>query len=267
MRNRMDARICVKKAPGKGTAVPQAPRNPQTRKLQLYAAALALACLPAAAQTAPNPPPAQAPSPAPTAPHNTSVPAFGGQIQSAPASGTTPASGTAPAETPRWPVNQAPTPAAIKWDNQGLQVTAANSSLRQILTEVATRTGARLEGLASDERVFGQYGPGEARDVIAQLLHGSGYNVLLIGDQGQGTPRQIVLSRRSAAAGAQPGASNDSQDSEDDTEPASDDQPEPQPPPPAAQPQRRMPPGAMGPGPRTGVPLQQPQTPQNQQPQ
>ena len=33
-----------------------------------------------------------------------------------------------------------------------------------------------------DQRVFGTYGRGPARDVIAQLLDGSGYDVLMIGD-------------------------------------------------------------------------------------
>ena len=47
----------------------------------------------------------------------------------------------------------------------------------------------------SDERVFGAYGlRSQARDVLAQLLQGSGYNVIMIGDQGQGTPRQLLLS-------------------------------------------------------------------------
>jgi hypothetical protein len=50
--------------------------------------------------------------------------------------------------------------------------------------------------MGADERVFGIYGPGQVHDVLSQLLEGSGYNVILIGDQGQGTPRQIVLSTR-----------------------------------------------------------------------
>jgi hypothetical protein len=67
--------------------------------------------------------------------------------------------------------------------------------------------------------------------VLSQLLYGSGYNVLIIGDQGQGTPRRIVLSVRPAgpaqpSGNLSPGASN-----EEETE-AEQPQPEPQPAPP-----------------------------------
>jgi len=38
-----------------------------------------------------------------------------------------------------------------------------------------------------------------ARDVLSELLDGSGYNVLMIGDQGQGTPRTLVLTAKGSA--------------------------------------------------------------------
>ena len=72
-------------------------------------------------------------------------------------------------------------------------VNAANSSLAQIMKAIAAETGATVQGMAQDQRIFGIYGPGRARDVISQLLDGSGYNVLMVGDLGQGTPRQILL--------------------------------------------------------------------------
>jgi hypothetical protein len=131
-------------------------------------------------------------------------------------------------EMPKWPANEKPAQATIHWDSKGLSIEAANSSLRQILQEVTTTTGAKVEGLDTDERVFGTYGPGPAKDVISQLLQGTGYNVLMIGDQGQGTPRQIVLSSRHGAA-AQPAATA-ATDSDDDAD--ADEQPQaaPQPP-------------------------------------
>jgi len=101
-----------------------------------------------------------------------------------------------PPELPHWPANSDPTQPAVTWDSHGLRIDAANASLHQILDQVASATGAKVEGMGTDERIFGEYGPGEARDVISQLLHGSGYNLLLIGDQGQGTPREIILSAR-----------------------------------------------------------------------
>jgi hypothetical protein len=134
-------------------------------------------------------------------------------------------------EPPRWPANDKPVQASVTWDSQGLRIDATNSSLQQILQDVATATGAKVEGLAADERVFGAYGPGVARDVLSQLLQGTGYNVLMIGDQGQGTPRQIVLSSRrggDTASSANKGSAGNGDDEAADNE--VDDQPQPAPP-------------------------------------
>jgi hypothetical protein len=100
------------------------------------------------------------------------------------------------APPPDWPVNDKPVDATVVWDSHGLRVDAANSRLDQILKDVSTDTGAKVEGLgSSDVRIFGTYGPGPANEIISQLLNGTGYNVLMIGDQGAGAPRQIVLSK------------------------------------------------------------------------
>jgi hypothetical protein len=97
---------------------------------------------------------------------------------------------------PDWPANDLPAEATVVWDSHGLLIVASNSSLAQILKETATDTGAKVEGMETDQRVFGTYGPGTVRDVLSQLLDGSGYNVVMVGDRGQGTPRRIVLSIR-----------------------------------------------------------------------
>ncbi len=104
---------------------------------------------------------------------------------------------------PNWPANNLPAAASVVFDSRGLLVVASNSSLTQILKEVSIDTGVKVEGMDADQRVFGTYGPGPARDVLSQLLDGSGYDVLMIGDRGQGTPRRIVLTERSRTAGAQ----------------------------------------------------------------
>jgi hypothetical protein len=94
---------------------------------------------------------------------------------------------------------------------------------------VGTATGAKVEGLGGDVRIFGAYGPGQARDVLSQLLQGTGYNVIMVGDQGQGAPRQIVLSSR-RSADQQPlalQARQQQQTSDDDAD--TDDQPAPPP--------------------------------------
>jgi hypothetical protein len=129
---------------------------------------------------------------------------------------------------PNWPANDHPTQASVVWNSQGLRISAANSSLQQILDDVSTATGTKVEGLAADVRVFGAYGPGQARDVLSQLLLGSGYNVLMIGDQGQGTPRQILLSARHTGDSPPAAANRQNPTNEDDSD--ADDQPEPEPP-------------------------------------
>jgi hypothetical protein len=129
---------------------------------------------------------------------------------------------TPPPELPKpdWPVNDKPVPAKVTWDTQGLTINATNSSLDQILNDVATDTGAKLDGKVGDERVFGSYGPGPARDIIAQLLDGTTYNVVMVGDQGAGTPREIVLSNRpSGPAPVNRNAQNNSTEDESDYEP------------------------------------------------
>lgn len=132
---------------------------------------------------------------------------------------------------PHWPANDRPKPAAITWDAQGLRIEASNASLQQILRQVSTLTGAKVEGLGGDERVYGAFGPGLARDVVSQLLQGSNYNVLMIGDQGQGAPRQIVLSARNATSMPAAPANANPDNSDDDSDVDTDDQAQPPTPP------------------------------------
>jgi hypothetical protein len=161
-------------------------------------------------------------------------------------------------ELPAWPANEKPAPATITWNSQGLRIDAANSSLAQILVDVDTVTGATVEGFDSDQRVFGAYGPGPARDVISQLLQGSGYNVMMIGDLGQGTPRKIMLTSRHGG-GAQPAANSIPANNDEDADADEPPQPQPQPTPPPFRP-------PFGPGgpPRTPQQMQELQRRQQQ---
>jgi hypothetical protein len=189
--------------------------------LAVLGAALCGAQLLAAQTAAPSVPATPAHKPAHRHKRPTPAPAESPAQQAA----VIPATPPAP-ELPVWPANEKPAPAAITWDSQGLRIEASNSSLQQIMTDVATVTGTKVEGLDADQRVFGSFGPGPARDVLSQLLQGSGYNVLMIGDQGEGTPREIVLSSRNAAA--TPVVAGQPQPSEEDVEPEEQPQ-EPQP--------------------------------------
>jgi len=74
-----------------------------------------------------------------------------------------------------------------------LSIRADNSSLAAILHQVAGKSGMQIEGLSGDERVFGTFGPGAPRDVLADLLNGTAYNLLLLGEVGDGAPRELIL--------------------------------------------------------------------------
>jgi hypothetical protein len=137
---------------------------------------------------------------------------------------------------PDWPAKNKPVEATVVWDSHGLLIQASNSSLDQILRDISLKTGAKVEGMGTDQRIFGIYGPGPARDVLNQLLDGSGYNILLIGDQGQGTPRRIVLSGRpngQPAGKATPGTGNenDGENDQDTQQMSEQEQPQPVEPP------------------------------------
>jgi hypothetical protein len=154
--------------------------------------------------------PAPAPAPAQTAP----VPAPAPTPVSTPVPAATPA--PVSTDNPNWPKDQPATPAVVQWDSHGLRISAKNSSLKQILAEISLKLGAKLDGTVGDERVFGEYGPAPAKEVLMELLQGSAYNLMLVGDQGEGTPRQIVLSTRAAKGATQASAAQPAQNGSDD---------------------------------------------------
>ena len=147
-------------------------------------------------------------------------------------------------EQPKWPANDPPAPPAVTYNSQGLRIVAQNSSLNTILDQVSTETGAKVEGLNGDERVFGDYGPGQPREVLADLLNGVNYNVLIVGDQAEGLPLHVVLSPRHGGGVPQPNQRQQAQDQDEDYQP-----PEQEEPPQIFQPQR-------------GEPMNRPMTPQ-----
>lgn len=104
-------------------------------------------------------------------------------------------------------LDQPATPATVRSANNELTVTAHNSSLAQILRQVSSQTGMKLDGMSADERVFGSFGPGATREVLTALLNGTSYNLIMVGDLPNGAPRELLLSRRSGgAAPASPAA-------------------------------------------------------------
>jgi hypothetical protein len=117
----------------------------------------------------------------------------------------------------------------VSWDGRGLEIEASNSSLDEILHQVAVDTGVKLEGIVHDQRIFGTYGPGPARDVLSKLLDGSGYNVLMIGGRDADSPLEIVLTASSPDSPPTAVNNRSNPEDEDAAEP-----PEPEQPPPPA---------------------------------
>ena len=145
---------------------------------------------------------------------------------------STPASVSAvPASSPSSLLDQPPNPAQVHVDAGKLSIKAENSTLSGILHEVSTETGMTVDGLSKDQRIFGNYGPASPREVLSALLDGLGYNVLMVGDQSNGAPRQLLLTQRTTRpAGGnhsveQPirQSNSSSSDDDDDTTPDTQD--------------------------------------------
>jgi hypothetical protein len=83
-------------------------------------------------------------------------------------------------------------------DSGQLTVQADNSSLSEILQQVSAAGGMKIQGLQAggDQRIFGSYGPAAPRDVLSELLNGSGYNVMMLGQTSAGVPRELSLTMR-----------------------------------------------------------------------
>lgn len=86
-------------------------------------------------------------------------------------------------------------PAQVTYSNGQLTVAASNSSLNQILRDVARETGMKITGGVTDERVFGQYGPAAPSKVLSDLLDGTGTNILLL-HATAATPAELILTPR-----------------------------------------------------------------------
>lgn len=90
-----------------------------------------------------------------------------------------PAAASAPTELPAAPASAPEHPAQVGYQAGRLTVIAENSSLNQILREVAHQTGMKITGGVTDQRVYGTYGPASPSVVLGRLLEGSGANMML----------------------------------------------------------------------------------------
>jgi hypothetical protein len=110
--------------------------------------------------------------------------------------------------------------ARVVFSGGQLEITADNSSLNQILRDVARQTGMKITGGVADQRVFGKYGPGAPGGILASLLDGTGSNMMLR-ENAAHTPVELVLTPREG--GVTPPSPN-TFSSEDDA-PAIDESP------------------------------------------
>jgi len=108
----------------------------------------------------------------------------------APRLGASAQNGAAPQPQPSETAAQ---PAQISLKDGKLTVKAENSDLSQILEDVAAISGMAIKGLGQGPRIFGDYGPASSREVLVDLLVGSGYNFIMVGGNAGAPPRELVL--------------------------------------------------------------------------
>jgi len=117
-----------------------------------------------------------------------------GQLPSLPPTGSAPRSA---ASAPVIYTSQARPvpPREVLYANGQLEINADNSSLRQLLNDIARKTGMKITGQVADEPVYGKYGPAPAADVLVSLLDGMDSNMLLT-QTAAGIPAELVLTPR-----------------------------------------------------------------------
>ena len=150
---------------------------------------------------------------------------------------------TSPTATPDYPLppsQQPPKHAQVTYANNILAISADNSSLNQILRQISSTTGLKITGGVTDERVFGQYGPASLAQILAELIDGTGSNMLLTHPDGAASPELILTPRQGGPTPPNPNAA------------AFDDHPDPQEPAPQ---QQATPAEPVPPGNRTIVPI------------
>src|ERR1700677_1214213 len=129
---------------------------------------------------------------------------------------------------PLTPSQQQPKRAQVPLANGSLSVSADNSSLNQILRQISHDTGIKITGGVMDERVFGQYGPAAPDQILAELLDGTGSNMLLVSHDGDAAQELILTPRQGGPTPPNPNAAaaddkNEAEDSQ--AQPAPESQP------------------------------------------
>ena len=91
-----------------------------------------------------------------------------------------------PAATSAATLEHAPSTLQVVASSNGeLSIVAFNSTLREVLGMVRSKTGAKIDiPPGADERVFVELGPGPAHAVLDSLLEGSDFNYVIVWPEG-----------------------------------------------------------------------------------
>jgi hypothetical protein len=105
-------------------------------------------------------------------------------------------------QRPLTPVEMPPVQPQVTLQNDQLAITAQNSTLRDVLIAVRSRTGAIIEGPleSANERVVVRLGPGPVNEVLSSLLQGSRFDYVILGSESNpDAVERLVLTMRSAS--------------------------------------------------------------------
>jgi hypothetical protein len=92
-----------------------------------------------------------------------------------------------------------PGPVIVNYQGDQLMIDAHNATLDSVLRAACQQTGTAIDIPAgANERVFGVFGPGPAREVFASLLNGARFNYVMLGSASDGTKVvRLTLTTRS----------------------------------------------------------------------
>ncbi|HTU43158.1 MAG TPA: hypothetical protein VMF10_15725 [Candidatus Aquilonibacter sp.] len=131
---------------------------------------------------------------------------------------------------PRGPVPQIPLDALpavapeVHFQNGLLTITAANSTLGDILRAVRNQTAAEIDVPGNaNERVAVHLGPAPPREVVAELLNGSHFNYILLGSpENASTLMRVVLVAKTGPDNPEPNAQANAASAPETAKPADD---------------------------------------------
>jgi hypothetical protein len=95
------------------------------------------------------------------------------------------------------PEQMPPTPPDVSYRNGLLSIVARNSTLADVIDAVRAQTGAVIEtpANAGKERVMSRLGPAPPQEVLAELLNGSSYDFVILGNASGGL-QHVILTQR-----------------------------------------------------------------------